>query len=54
MVSTACGAGNQISPVLSWKVGGGVCWGQSQDGSTFDPFMVGIVPAVQFSSVEVR
>ena len=39
MVYTACGVGNQITPVLSWKVGGGVCWGQSPDGSTFDHFL---------------
>jgi hypothetical protein len=39
VVSTACGVGNEITAVLSWKVGGGVCWGQSPDGSTLYHFM---------------
>jgi hypothetical protein len=47
--STVCGVGNQMSPVLSWKVGGGVCWGQSPNGSTSDNLCAGVVPAAQFT-----
>ena len=51
---TACGVGNQITPILSRKVGVGVCWGQSPDGSTSDNFMRRYSSGGTVYSVEVR